>query len=115
MCVPFELCSSTCATCATKIDPSQCTACSSTFTSSLVYEPFGAGITESSCTFASTNNAQHLLTINKNSAIGSNNLKSVKINSVSQSTLGTPLSQIAYSQNVIEFMALTSNIVSFTL
>ena len=97
------------------MDSTQCMACSSTFSSSLVYEPFGVGVTESSCTFAPTNNAQYLLTINKNSVIGSNNLKSVKINSVSQSTLGTSLSQIAYSQNVIEFMALTSNIVSFTL
>ncbi len=81
MCVPLQLCSSTCDTCSVKVDPTKCTACSSTFTSSLIYEPFGEGVTESSCTFASTNNAQYLLTVDKNSVIGSSYLQNVTVNS----------------------------------
>lgn len=76
---------------------------------------FSTGVTQSSCTFASDNNAQYLLTIDKNSIIGSNSLQSVSANFTTTSTSGTILGDFLYFENVIEFMSLTSNTVSFTL
>ena len=62
-----------------------------------------------------TNNAQFLLTVNKNTILGSSKLESVIYNSapITQSTPGTALDTFLYSQNVIEFTTLTSNSIIF--
>lgn len=69
--------------------------------------------TVGSCLVTSTNNAQHLITVNKNTLIGSQ-LISVTYNSmVTEATPTVALSSFLYTQNVIEFISLTSNTVVF--
>ena len=68
-CVPLEMCHSTCGTCTVKSDPNQCTSCSSSFTS-LAYAPFATGATVGSCAVTATSNAQLLITVNKNTVLG---------------------------------------------
>ena len=64
----------------------------------------------------STNKAQHLLTINKDTAIGTSLLKNVTYNTATVvTTSATLLSSFLYTQKVIEFMTLTSNSVTFEL
>ena len=93
-------------------DATKCTSCSSTL-GSLVYEPFAVGVTESSCTMTTTNNAQLLMTVNKDTALGVGSLlKSVTYNSATETVL-TPLSAFLYTQNVIEVSSLTSNTIVF--
>jgi hypothetical protein len=77
------------------------------------YSAFAVGATSGSCSVPTTNNAQWLLNVNKDSALGTAELKSVTYNGATQSTSSTLLSGLLYSQNVIEFMTLTSNTVSF--
>ncbi len=69
--------------------------------------------TEGSCAMQSTNNAQLLLTVNKNTIIGTSLLKSVTYNALNQSTSGTLLSSLLYTQNVIEVSSLTNNTMIF--
>jgi len=73
-CVPTQLCHSTCATCGTKNDATQCSTCSSTLTSSLVYDVLTP---PGSCSLPATNNAQLLLTVSKNTVLGTSLLKKV--------------------------------------
>ena len=62
----------------------------------------------------SSNNAQHLLTIDKDIALVTSPLKSVSYNGgTTVVTSGTLLGGFLYKQNVIEFKSLTSNIVVF--
>lgn len=60
-----------------------------------------------------TNNAQLLITVNKNTLLRTSTLKSVTYNSILNSTTGTPLSSLLYSQNIIDFNGLTNNTVIF--
>jgi hypothetical protein len=53
------------------------------------------------------------MTINKNTALVTSNLKSVTFNGVTNATSGVLLSSILYKRNVIEFTSLTSNAVTF--
>jgi hypothetical protein len=114
-CIPLEMCHSTCGTCTVKNDPNQCTSCSSTFTS-LTYTPFATGATVGSCAVTATSNAQLLLTVNKNTVLGTSELKEVNFNGAIHSTSGIALSSLTalYSTNVIEFMSLSVNTVTFT-
>jgi hypothetical protein len=62
----------------------------------------------------STNNAQLLGTINKNTVLGGpTKLSSVDYNGNSVSSVSTVLSSFLYTQNVIEFKSLSSNTVVF--
>lgn len=65
------------------------------------------------CSLTLTNNAQLLMTVNKNTLLRTTSLKSITYNSVLHSTTGTALSTLLYSQNVIDFNTLTSNTVVF--
>jgi hypothetical protein len=77
-CVPIQLCHSTCDTCETKNEATQCLTCSSTLTSSLIYNVLTP---PGSCSLPVTNNAQLLLTINKNTVLGTSLLQKVTYNS----------------------------------
>jgi hypothetical protein len=113
LCVPIALCHSTCNACQTANDASQCSSCSSTFTTSFPYDtltPPGA------CTLPLTNNAQLLLTINKNTILDTSKLKSVVFGSGPTTVIsGSNSASGLYIENVIEFKALTSNTVVFNL
>lgn len=111
-CIPTMFCHSTCDSCSVDSSSSKCTACSSSI-ASLNYVAFLPGKTEGSCSMQATNNAQLLMTINKNSVLGTTTLKSVLYNSLSESTSGLVLSSFLYSQNVIDFKSLTSNTITF--
>jgi len=50
---------------------------------------------------SSTNNAQHLMTINKNSNIGTSHLASVTIDNVVKDVANDNLGTLLYSRNVI--------------
>jgi hypothetical protein len=67
------------------------------------------------CSPTATSAAQHTFTINKDTVLGTSILKSVKVNDAIMSTSGTVLSSMLYTQNVIEFMSLASNVVEFNL
>ena len=111
-CTPTAFCHSTCQICALKNDPAQCTTCSSTF--ALAYQSFTTKQTEGTCALTPTNNAQFILTVNKDTIIGSSELKSVTYNtSLTETTADTVLSSFLYTQNVIEFKSLASNFVVF--
>jgi hypothetical protein len=111
-CTPRTLCHSTCTTCSAKNDAAQCTFCNSSLTS-FNYNAFGTGVTSAACTMTSTNRAQLLMTVNKDTVLVSSALKSVVYNSLTQSTSGTTLGSFLYNQNIIEFSALTSNSITF--
>ena len=112
LCVETKFCHSTCGSCTVMNDATKCTSCSSTL-GSLVYQSFAVGVTESSCAMTTTNNAQLLMTVNKDTALGgTSHLKGVNYNSIPETTL-TPLSAFLYTQNVIEVSLLTSNTISF--
>jgi hypothetical protein len=68
-CVILEMCHSTCGTCSVKNNADQCLTCSSVFTS-LSYVPFATGQTVGSCAVTATSNAQLLITVNKNTVLG---------------------------------------------
>lgn len=53
--------------------------------------------------------------INKNSIIGSSNLKNVSIGTSTYGISGTTLSSFLYSQNIIDFNALSSNSITFRI
>ena len=80
-CIPSKFCHSQCGTCSVKNNATKCTSCSSSL-QILSYLPFTVGQTESSCSMISTNNAQILMTVNKNTVIGSSILKSVTYNGI---------------------------------
>ncbi len=68
------------------------------------------------CTLPNTNNAQLLMTVNKDTVLGGDSpLKNVTYNTTTQFTAGTPLSGLTglYKLNVIDFSTLSSNTVSF--
>jgi len=60
----------------------------------------------------STNNAQYLITVDKNTIIGTSLLTSVDYNSLTESTFGVTLASILYSENVIEFKGLMTNVIN---
>jgi len=62
-----------------------------------------------------TNNAQFLITVNKDTVLGTYELKTVTYStSTTASTPSTVLNSYSlYTQNVIEFTSLSSNIVTF--
>lgn len=60
----------------------------------------------------STNNAQYLITVDKNTIIGTSLLTSVDYNSLTESTSGVTLVSILYSENVIEFKSLMTNVIN---
>lgn len=70
------------------------------------------GVTASSCSMTSTNNAQYLITVDKNTIIGTSLLTSVDYNSLTESTSGVTLASILYSENVIEFKGLMTNVIN---
>jgi len=110
LCVETKFCHSTCGSCTVMNDAAKCTSCSSTL-GSLVYQSFG--VAESSCAMTTTNNAQLLMTVNKDTPLGgTSHLISVNYNSMSETT-STPLSAFLYTQNVIEVSLLSSNTISF--
>jgi hypothetical protein len=107
----MQFCHSACNQCTNKLLANQCNSCSSSF---LTYTtPTPAVGSPGSCLMSTTNNAQFLLTIDKQTVLGVSNTKSVLFNGNNVSTSGTVLSSLLYSQNVIEFMTLSSNTVEF--
>jgi hypothetical protein len=78
----------------------------------LAFNVLATGVTSSTCAILTANNAQLLLTVDKNTALGSSALKSVIYNTITQSTSGTILSSFLYKENIIEFSSLTNNLVS---
>ena len=66
-CVKTAFCHSTCGECAVKNDANQCSTCLSTL--GLNYNTL---IGPGACVIPTTNKAQHLLTINKDTLIGTN-------------------------------------------
>jgi len=111
ICVSTELCHSTCGTCSIKNDATKCSTCSSTL-SSLLYNSLTP---PGSCSLPLTNNAQFLMTVDKNTILGTSALKNVTYNSGTQSTSGTTLSAVPslFVLNVIDFSTLSSNTVTF--
>jgi hypothetical protein len=111
-CVPTQLCHSTCDTCGTKNDATQCSACSSTLTSSLIYSVLTP---PGSCSLPATNNAQLLLTVNKDTVLGTSVLKLINYNSVAQTTSGSLLSSLTslYIGNIVDFKTLSSNTIIY--
>lgn len=107
-----KFCHSTCQGCSLKDDPTKCTSCSSAFSQlPFVISPSGA---EGSCSVPATNNAQLLLTVNKDTLIGTSQLKSVTYNSPSaQITSTAQFTSLLYTQNIIEVSQLTSNTLVF--
>ncbi len=93
-CVPTTLCHSTCASCSSKNDATQCLTCSSTLATLNYQSLSGSPI---SCTMTPGNNAQHMLTINKDTIIGTSLLKAVGYNSITSATSGTLLGAFLYS------------------
>ena len=72
------------------------------------------GQTEGTCALTPKKNAQFILTVNKDTIIGSSELKSVTYNtSLTEITAATVLRSFLYTQNVIEFKSLASNAVVF--
>ncbi len=68
-CVFTQFCHATCETCAVKNDAAQCLTCSSTVTG-FTYTAWPTGQTVGSCAVPATNNAQLILTVNKNTILG---------------------------------------------
>ena len=100
-CAARAFCHSTCDTCSLPNDPTKCLTCSSSFTALLPFNAMTAG-TPAACSLPATNNAQLLLTVNKNTVIGTSQLKSVTYNTATtQATSGTLLSGFLYKENVI--------------
>ena len=112
LCAATQFCHSTCGACTVKNDPTKCTSCSSSLTS-LTYNAFVTGQTEGSCLLPTANNAQFLLTVDKNTVLVTSLLKSVTSNSVAEATSGSSLSSFLYTQNVIEVSSLSSSTITF--
>lgn len=109
----YEFCSSTCDTCSAYNDQLKCTACPAT--TGLTFDAIPTLLGEGSCTMTTTNNAQLLININKNSAL-TGYLKSVNYNGIVQMTSGVLLNTFLYKQNVIDFDAFaTSNVIKLNL
>jgi hypothetical protein len=111
LCDSTQLCHSTCDTCSIKHDSTKCSTCSSTL-SSLLYNSLTP---PGSCSLPSINNAQFLMTVDKNTILGTSALKNITFNSATQSTSGTVLSAVPsfFVFNVIDFSTLSSNTVTF--
>jgi hypothetical protein len=111
ICVSTELCHSTCDTCSIKNDATKCSTCSSTL-SSLPYDSLTLA---GSCVLPPTNNAQFLMTVDKNTILGTSALKNITYNSTTSSTSDTALSALPslFVFNVVDFSALSSNTVTF--
>ena len=77
-CTTFEFCHSTCGECALKNNANECSTCSSTL--ALSYQPFTTLQPTGPCVITPTNNAQYLLTVNKDTLLGSSQLISVTYN-----------------------------------
>ena len=110
-CVPFQFCTAECATCNVPNDvTSVCATCPSSM-SNLAYNTLS---TPGPCVLTTNNNAQHLITVNKDTELVTSALQSVTFNGATQSTSGDTLGTVnLYKQNVIEFMTLTSSSVVF--
>jgi hypothetical protein len=100
-CIPTELCHSTCGTCAVKNDANQCSGTCSSTLAGLNYAAFATGSTVGQCVMTATNNAQLLMSINKDTVLGTSELKSVTYNTLTDSTSGKVLNTFLYTQNVI--------------
>lgn len=110
-CTKVDMCHSTCGTCSINNDPTKCTTCSSTLTS-LAYSPFAVGVTASTCTIIPTNNAQYLMSVDKNTLIGTSLLSSLTYNSITESTSGVSVGSLLYTENIIEFKSLMTNTIT---
>jgi hypothetical protein len=87
--------------------------CSST-SLSLNYNSIGVGLS-AACSIITTNNAQSLITVNKDTILGTSLLKSVTYNTATtESTPNITLSTFLYKQNVIEFISLTDKKIDFS-
>lgn len=113
ICVDFAFCSSQCNTCTTTNDPTKCIDCPTSSIANLSLNYLSTS-GEGSCALTSTNNAQHLITIDKNSLLGTT-IKSVTFNGASYATPTNILAATLYSRNVIEFSSLSSNTIKFNL
>ena len=106
-CAPVAFCHSTCGACSVKNDPTKCSSCSS---SNLLFAtPLPAVGTEGSCTVDPTDKWTPLITIDKTTVLGTSLVKNITYNSGTvQATSGFVLGTL-YTQNVIDFVSLTSN------
>lgn len=95
-----------------KNDASSCSSCPSTITQ-LSYDALPGVTGPGACSLTMTNNAQLLMTVNKNTVLRTSSLKSVTYNALLHSTTGTLLSSLLYTQDIIDFNSLTSNTVVF--
>ncbi len=95
-------------------DPNQCLTCSSGL-GSFAYAAFPVGQSVGPCSMTPTNNAQYLMTINKNTAIGTSLLSVSYSSTLTQSTVGTLLSLFLYNGDVVDFQSLTSNVITFSV
>lgn len=75
-CVPFAFCHSSCSNCDSKVSSTQCSSCSSDL-AGLNYDTFSG---PAPCALTSTNNAQLLIAIDKNTALVDSVLQSVTYN-----------------------------------
>ena len=91
------MCHSTCATCNTNYLSTGCATCPSSAT--MVYNAFATGVTTSSCTLTTNNNAQLLITVGKNTALGTGTpgLTSVTYNGITNSVATTLLGGLMYT------------------
>jgi hypothetical protein len=114
-CVVMEMCHSTCATCNAKDNSAACLTCPTT--TGLAYDAFATGVTSAACTLTTNNNAQFLITVNRNTALGPGTagnpgnpgLTSVTYDENTANTQGTLLSSLMYTQKVIDFSTFTTN------
>ena len=115
-CVPTQMCHSTCDTCALENNAAQCSTCATTLSATTSLTFTSPATPPGPCTLPATNNAQLLLTVNKDTVLGTSALKSVTYNSVAQSGSGSALSALTglYVLNVIDFSTLSSNSVVFS-
>jgi hypothetical protein len=76
----------------------------------MVYNAFATGVTTSSCALTTNNNAQFLITVNKDTALGTGTpgLTSVTYNGITNSVATTILSSLMYTQKVIDFSTFTT-------
>ena len=107
-CDPVLLCHSNCTTCNAKNDPAQCSSCTSTLT-----ELNTATESSGSCVLPISNNAQWLMTVNKQTGLNSF-LKNVTYDSPA-ATITSPTTDLTnlYHGNVIDFMGLTANTIVY--
>lgn len=111
------MCHSACGTCSAKDNSASCLTCPTT--AGLTYNAFGTGVNSAACTLTTNNNAQFLVSVNRNTALssgtpGNPGLTSVTFNGITANTPGTLLSGLMYTQKIIDFSTFnTNNIITF--